>query len=467
MVSLALGAGLRLWAATDHGIYWPDEIYQSFEPAHRLVYGHGMRAWEFIEGARNWSFAFVVAALLKLAWVFGLSAPAQYLLVVKGFFALVGVATALGVYRLALTLGAAELHGAAAAAAFSLAAPVIYFAPRAMAENALAACAVWGLALVLDEKSPRKQLLVGAALLGLGVLFRLQGAVYCVGALGWLAWRRQIPRLREVALVLAGFALLFGLTDAIAWSDAPNARYGGWFHSAFKYWEFNITKNAGAGWGTSPWPYYFQFSYQSMPALALVVGAGALLGLKRGLAAWIPALLFLGVHLYVGHKELRFIVPLWPIAFALAGLGLDGLKAEPLRRLGLLALGVAALFSAANIKALTMGDLGAYADRPQSSAWDDFGPVNRLLLAASRQPDVCGLRIDAAHLAWTGGSTYLHHRAPLYHLGQPNPATGYFNYVITRGGSGLAPVASEGGLELVKLPIAGCTPDPGYTWRLP
>jgi GPI mannosyltransferase 3 len=467
LVTLGLGAGFRLWAATDHGIYWPDEIYQSFEPAHRLVFGYGMRAWEFIEGARNWSLAFLVAVLLKLSWVFGLGAPTQYILVVKGFFALLGVGTALGVYRLAVALGAAELFGVFAAGAFSLAAPVIYFAPRAMAENALAFCAVWGLALLLDEKAPRKHALVGAGLLALGVLFRLQGAAYCVGALGWLAWTRQTPRLRDTALVLVAGAFAFGLSDAIAWNDAPGVRYGGWFHSAFKYWQFNITENRGAGWGTSPWPYYFQFTWQSMPVLALALGAGALLALRRGLSVWIPAALFLALHLYVGHKELRFIVPLWPLAFALCGLGLSQLPVEKLRAAGLAVLGAGALFSAANIQALTMGDLGAYADRPKSSAWGDFANVNRLMLAASRQPDVCGLRIDAAHLAWTGGSTYLHHHAPLYHLGQPGPASGFFNYVITRGGSGLPAVATDNGLELVKLPIAGCTQDPGYTWRLP
>jgi GPI mannosyltransferase 3 len=467
MVALALGAGLRLWAATDDGIYWPDEIYQSFEPAHRLVYGYGMRAWEFIEGARNWSFAFLVAVLLKLSWVFGLSAPSQYILVVKGFFALAGTAAALGVYRLACTFNAAETFAAAAAAAFALAAPVIYFAPRAMAENGLAACAVWGLALVLDEKVPRKQLFTGAGLLGLGVLFRLQGAVYCAGALGWLLWRRQFTRARDAALVLLVFALLFGLTDAIAWHDAPGAKYGGWFHSAFKYWEFNITKNAGAGWGTSPWSYYFQFTYQAMPALSVVAAVGALASLRKALAGWICAGLFLALHVYVAHKELRFVVPLWPVFFALAGAGFCALPSPGLRRAGTAALLAAALFSAANIRALTMGDLGAYADRPQSSAWDDYGPVNRLMLAASKQPDVCGLRVDVAHLAWTGGITYLHHNAPLYHLGQPDHRLGFFNYVITREGSGLPEVAKEGGLALAKLPIASCTPDPGYTWRLP
>lgn len=467
VIALALGGALRLWAAADDGIYWPDEIYQSFEPAHRLVYGYGMQAWEFIEGARNWSFPFLVAALLKLGWVFGLTAPAQYVFGVKAFFALLGVAAALGVYRLARALEADALDAAAVAAAFALAAPVIYFAPRAMAENALAACAVWGLALTLQQGAPRRAFLAGGALLGLGVLFRLQGAVYCAAVLGWLAARRDWAKARDLALVLVAFALLFGLTDKLAWAEAPGARYGGWFHSAFKYWEFNITKNAGAGWGTAPWTYYFQYTYRSMPLLAVVVGVGALASARHALRVWVPAALFLGLHLYVAHKELRFIVPVWPLAFALCGVGLGKLPLPGLRRLALAALAVGALFSAANGRALTMGDLGAYSDRPQSPAWDDFGPVNRLLLAASKQEDLCGLRIDAAHLAWTGGHTYLHRNAPLYHLGQPSPGTGYFNYVITRAGSGLPARAADSGLELVRLPVDACNTDHGYTWRLP
>jgi hypothetical protein len=112
-----------------------------------------------------------------------------------------------------------------------------------------------------------------------------------------------------------------------------------------------------------------------------------------------------------------------------------------------------------------MGDVGSYPERAASSAWDDFGPVNRLMLAASKQPDVCGLRIDAAHLAWTGGLTYLHANARLYMPGSPHQQ-GFFNYVITRAGSGAEKIAAEGPWELVRL-APTCNPDPGYSWKLP
>src|SRR5487761_1150189 len=94
---LAVGAGLRAWLALhDDGIYWPDEIYQSLEPAHRLVFGYGLQAWEFIAGARNWAFPGTIAVLLKLCTVIGLDRPWQYLAAIKLAFVGVGVATAYG-----------------------------------------------------------------------------------------------------------------------------------------------------------------------------------------------------------------------------------------------------------------------------------------------------------------------------------------------------------------------------------
>ena len=43
---------------------------------------------------------------------------------------------------------------------------------------------------------------------------------------------------------------------------------------------------------------------------------------------------------------------------------------------------------------------------------------------------------------------------------------GFFNYVITRPGSGAQHIATEGPWELVKLGPT-CVPDVGYSWKLP
>ena len=43
---LVAGGAARIWlACVDDGIYWPDEVYQSLEPAHRLVFGPGLVSW--------------------------------------------------------------------------------------------------------------------------------------------------------------------------------------------------------------------------------------------------------------------------------------------------------------------------------------------------------------------------------------------------------------------------------------
>ncbi|TSC29460.1 hypothetical protein [Corallococcus sp. Z5C101001] len=466
-VVLLLGAAFRLhWALHDDGIYWPDEVYQSLEPAHRLVYGYGLVAWEFVQGARNWALPALVAGVLGLGRLLGLTDPEGYLGLVKGFFALVGTATAWATWRLSRAAGASTLAASGGAALFALASVPLYFAPRAMSENASVLPVVLGLALALPKDASRRALVAGASLLGLAVLLRLQNGVFCAGLLGVLLARR---RWREAAValgVLSGWALAFGLLDKLTW--------GRWFHSAIVYLDFNVVQGKAAQWGTEPFGYYPRILRTAMPVLSVVTGALALLALPRawGLSALTAA--FFLLHALQPHKELRFLVPVLPLFAALAGVGLDSvlraLRGGPARATATVAVVAGALLSGAGAGALTFGEVGQYEHvRPKDSAWDDQGAVNRLLEAAGRRDDVCGLKVEAVHLAWTGGYSYFHRKVPLYPHTGPSRGTGQFSHVITRTGNEGAgtTVAQDGPLSLVKLPVAGCVPDPGYSWRLP
>src|SRR5262245_45455328 len=125
----AIGLTVRIWfALSDDGIYWPDEIYQSVEPAHRLAFGYGLQAWEFLEGARSWAFPALIAAVLKVASGIGLGSPRAYVPLVRLTFCVLGVATAWAVYRLALAVGAGRLAAACGSAMFALMGLAIYFA---------------------------------------------------------------------------------------------------------------------------------------------------------------------------------------------------------------------------------------------------------------------------------------------------------------------------------------------------
>ena len=481
LVPMALGLLLRLrLIGSDAGIFWPDEIYQSFEPAHALVFGHGLIPWEFIDGARNWALPGLVAFVMKVCAVFGADQPTQYIPAVKGLFALMSVGTAWGTSRLARSVGADELPAAACASIFSLAAPVLYFAPRAMSENATVLPLVWGLALVLDRArvdeafgaSPsvyaRRLLWLGGSLLGLAVLFRLQSAVVCIGVVGVLAARKQWKALRDVSLVLAVWAFLFGALDAFTWSHAPNAKWGGWFHSAVVYLRFNLIEGKAAGWGVAPWYFFAQRLWTSMPFITALLVGGLVLSVRRAPALIALALLFFALHSASPHKEYRFILPMLPMLAALVAVGVTSLSIERLRQVGMGLVVVASLVSAATHESLTFGQLGQYPGRDADSAWDDNGPINRLMLVASAQADLCGL-FTPVHPAWMGGATYLHRKAPLFSPGWPYDCVqaGTCNYAIVPKGNTLPAVAEDKTFVLVKIPDSPCRADPNYSWRLP
>ncbi len=458
-VALRTAIGLR-----EHGLYWPDEIYQSLEPAHRLVYGYGLIAWEFIEGARNWALPGFFAGLMWVARALGLDAPEEYLGLIRVVLALIAGGTIWGTWRLARAYDASPLAGAAGGAVFALAAPFVYFGHRAMSETVSALPVVLGLALALTPHAKRWQLWLGASLLGIAVLLRLHNGVFCVGLLGILAGRRQWRALGESFAVLAVWAVLFGLLDWLTW--------GRWFHSALVYLQFNLIEGKASGWGTSPWHYYLRVLWTSGPLVAVLLGVGAVLSARRAPGLLLTAVAFVVLHAATPHKEFRFLLPVIPIFCALAAIGVSSAAERidaRLLPLGSALLIGAALISGTQLQKLTFGQLGAYeTQKPNQSAWNDFGDVNRLLMAAHDEADLCGIKVEIVHQAWTGGYTYLHRKVPYYAYNGPPRTSRHYNYVITwdRPNQPGRVAARDGRIALVQL-YPDCTPDPGYSWRLP
>ncbi len=461
VVTLAGALRLRL-ALTDDGIYWPDEIYQSLEPAHRWVYGYGLVAWEFVRGARNWAFPGLVTGLLGLARAMGLDSPPAYLHWVRGVFAVGGALSAWAVYRLARSLGADLLPAAAAAGAWGWGSVFVYFGHRAMSEGASALFVPWGLALALPHGARLSRVAAGTVLLGAAVLFRLHNALFCAALLGtWIAQRRwRDARLGAVLFALAALGL--GLLDRITW--------GHWFHSTLEYLRFNLLEGKAAQWGTSGPAYYLRVLTTSMPLLSFGLIALGAMGLHKAPALGAAFLLFFLAHAVVPHKELRFLLPALPLLCALAALGASALQPPGLRYAASGVLLLFAAISALRAPKLTFGDLGQYEGiKPGASAYDDFGSVNRLLSAAGREPDLCGVKVEGVHLAWTGGYTYLHRPVPLYGGNGPPRHSGHYLHVVAprAWSQGARVLAQDGDFALLRLEGSGCVADPRYTWLLP
>jgi GPI mannosyltransferase 3 len=458
---LVFGAVLRIWLCFhDDGIFWPDEIYQSLEPAHHLVFGYGLVPWEFVEGARSWAFPGLVAGLLRtLTWVIG-EHPRHYLVGVRLAFCAISMLTVWGTYQLARTCGARAVGASLAALCFALSPATIYFAPRAMSETASAVAVAFGLALTLQLQASRRQSVIGALLLGLSALIRLQNGLFCLSLIGILLARRQWRSCVWCTVVLLGAAVVYGALDRLTW--------GSWYHSVIEYLRFNVVQGKSAQWGTSEPTLYLRVLWTSMPLVMVWVAPLALLGGRRSMGLLLTAITYVVVHSLVGHKEYRFLIPVLPVLFALAGAGFCTLVVwRPFpARVAASVIAATLVLAACRFHGLTFGDFGQYGPtRARDSAFDDFGPVNRLLIVAHDRPDLCGIAVLAAHLSWTGGATYLHRNVPIYKPGAWTDVAN-FNYALTLGGAGGQVVAAEGPYSLVSLGRSSCLADPKFQWRL-
>ena len=419
--TLSTGLAIRLWLAFhDDGIYWPDEIYQSLEPAHRLVFGFGMLPWEFVQGARSWTLPAVIAGVFKVADLLGLPRPVGYLALTRVALCLAGVGAAYFSFRMARRLGASPAAAAAGAALLALGAVPIYFAPRALGETISMLPVAAGFALALP-RIDRKWRLLGVALLTSAVFLRLQNGVFCVALLAALLLEKRLRECLEAAIVFTAGGLIYGLVDLLTWGD--------WFHSARAYLLFNLRGGAN-DWGVEPFTYYAGHLARLPWLWGIALVSFAFVGARRSPGLALAAGLFLLVHSVTPHKEFRFLLPAFPLLAALTALGLEELRRlnpHVFRTATVVVLGIA-LLSGVTFQRLTFNDLGAPL-APPGSAYDASGPLNRLLLAAHEQRDLCGVDIEGGSLPWSGGYSYLDRTVPIFTQGGPGPT--YYNYVIT------------------------------------
>lgn len=456
-VVLALGVVLGLVARvqltlTDHGLYWPDEVYQSLEPAHRLAFGYSMVAWEFVVGARNLLLPGLIALVLKALALLGLDAPTFYVPLIRLGFVAASMVTVAGVYRLSRNVGVARPAATVGAVAFSLMSFAIYFSPRAMSEVASALPVTWGLVLLFRPSPLRRYVIGGASLLGLAVLLRIHCGLFAVCALAALALQRRTRDLGLAAVVLAGWAMVYGVLDLWAW--------GGFLHSALYYLRFNLIEGRAAEWGVAPTAFYTGTLVRGLGAHWVLLATLAVVGLRRASVAVVPAALFLVGHMALPHKELRFIVPMLPLVCVGGAAGIDSLWRW--RRLaGTLALSsllITSVASFATHRALTQRQLGRF---DEGSAYDAGGSVTRLLLAASKQQDLCGLLL----LEGSRGNTFayfaLHRDVPFYEASAPDES--FYNYVIAAAGAVAGTsIATDQGVDLVRVRETACTKDPTF-----
>ncbi len=391
---------------------WPDEIFQTSEPAHRLVFGSGLVAWEFQLGVRSWILPGVIAGLMELSRIIG-NGPDYYLPVIAVGFAALAAAPVVCCFlwcRPLFGVTGALLAGFAVA----IAAEPVYFGARTLSETVaghLLVAALW----VLEPGYPvicRRQLFVGGALLGLVLAIRVQLAPASAIVMLWTSWRADRGRL---AATLAGVAVILAAVGVL---DTLTLGYP--FASVARYVLYNVFYGVSSTFGVEPWQYYL------LGELGVWGGAGATMLLLIAIGAWrLPMLLvvavaILAVHSGIAHKEYRFIYPAIVPVTVLAGVGLaqmaswgrEWLAGRGMRQTAAAVASAAlaaAWWGAASLQVWTGAALAGHRERMHDS-----------LVAASvvaHGPPPCGIGLYGLHGEdWGvyGGYTYFHRPAPMY-----------------------------------------------------
>src|SRR6516165_8311558 len=200
------------------GINRPDEVFQTVEQAHRLVFGTGLVPWEFVYGTRSWVLPGVLAGLVSVASLLG-DGPNYYAPIIGSALAALGATSALCAF-----LWAKRLFGTAGGVIAGIFTAVwidaVYFGPRALSDSVAAHLLVIGLYANTpgqSEAATWRRAAVAGALLSLAASLRVQlsPAIALTGLWGILTtFRNQRLAFLGSGLVIG---LLYGAVDGFTW----------------------------------------------------------------------------------------------------------------------------------------------------------------------------------------------------------------------------------------------------------
>jgi hypothetical protein len=385
------------------GMHYPDEVMQSLEQAHRLVFGYGLVPWEFRDGARSWLLPGLLAGPMWLGGVIAPSTDAYRYLAQALVAALSASSVVIGFYW---GLRFSRWHGILAAVVLGTWFELVYFGARALGEVVASAFLFAGVFLCsgpLDiPRSSRRAFLAGLCLGGAFVFrFHLAPAIAVA-----VLWYCRADLRRDWLPLLAGASLplvVLGLTDWATWS-AP-------FGSIVTNFKANVVQGRSHLYGTSDTTWYvLQWLQQWGPASAVILVLAAW-GARREPLPLITAAVIVLAHSAIAHKEYRFIYPAIPLVLVSAAFG----SAELCRRLGARSSGhVGAGLVAIACLAWTATSAALATSPSMRSEWSR-GRAGIELMTRAHEEAKCGLGLLAAW-SWTGGYSSLHRPIPIYLL---------------------------------------------------
>ncbi len=422
---LSLAFALRIGAYfAAPSIHHPDEIFQTLEPANRLLHGVGFVSWEFVWGIRSWLFPALLAAVMWIGALVDQSplVPIHAVAIVLSLLSLVIVACAyLWGSKASGTLGAV-ISGLIAAAWPDL----VYFGSRPLTEVIATDFLVAGVYLGHGqaEHATRKRILACGFLLGFAFVFRF----HLAPAIGLVAltivgrdWR---ARWQPMLLGGAVPAAIAGILDWVTWGMP--------FQSIWLNFSLNVITNVSSEYSVSPWFQYARLLTNYWPGIIALLVLSIPLGARQAPIAVAAALVIVASHSAIGHKEYRFIYPAIPFVALMGGIGTGEIVSRIGRTFGTKRF-PSSCIATASACAWLCGFAICANSLDYRALWTSGSGAVLAARAIAHESSVCGISLHGVPWWRLGGYSLMQQRAPVFELSTPAEfaaAAEDFNVVI-------------------------------------
>ncbi|MFT3928012.1 MAG: hypothetical protein QM778_36125 [Myxococcales bacterium] len=342
-----------LTAFRSETFFHPDEHYQIIEfVGLKLGFTRPEElTWEFVERARPFMQPALYYALLKPLVALGLDDRFVMIFLMRLASCLVSFAALVSLMQTSAPWVSHEDANRSRIRWLTLAGFIPYIAVRATSENLSTACLLLALSVIVRGRpaeaawSEGARLSAGRAfgaglLLGMCFEFRFQMAFAIVGLLAWM-W--LVARdVRATLVVCAGGLVPMALALAVdSWG------YGEFAFPPWNYLRTNMIEGVAAQYGTK---WFFGYLHITLANIFAPVVILAIVGLTvcwvrrpKHVLSW-TTIPFIFAHSAIGHKEERYMFPVFLLALVGAAMGFEESDTKSSHWLQSKAESVAALF---------------------------------------------------------------------------------------------------------------------------
>ena len=262
LLVIFIGFILRLIAALDStGMIHPDEIYQSLEISHLLVFGTGRKAAEFqttnpdiasYAESRSYTFPWIFAFIMEIGKFLGWNYQTQTLLVIRIFLAINATLLIPIIAKLMYQLTKNQNVALYSAIFIAFWFRIIEFTVRSFNNTFFLPILFYGIYRVLLAMERKKTTLwdhlIWAIGLGLSSYNRLD-LLAIVFAFFILTFRKDSLQIYAYVALDSLYGMLFCFLVDFHY-------YKNWSPVPWNWFQFNFTDNGSKIFGVSPWNYY-------------------------------------------------------------------------------------------------------------------------------------------------------------------------------------------------------------------